>query len=73
MSGTSSRARDEGAVPLRRSAAEEEDHPVHGDDGTAPKVTREDPVPLRLGAERVEIEERAARLRIVSGSRPRRR
>jgi hypothetical protein len=73
MSETSSRARDEEAVPLRRSAPEREGHPAQEDVGTAPKVAREDPVPLRLGAERVEDEERATRLRIVSGSRPRRR
>jgi hypothetical protein len=60
-------------VPLRRAATEGEDHPAHEEEGTAAEVTREDPVPLRLGAERVEDEERAARLRIVSGSRPRRR
>jgi hypothetical protein len=54
-----------------RRFAEEEDHRAHEEEATAPEVTREDPVPLRLGAERVENEERAARLRIVSGSRPR--
>jgi hypothetical protein len=56
-----SRIADEGAVPLRGSAPREEEP------SSAPVA--EEPVPLRLGAERVESEERAARLRILTGRR----
>lgn len=54
-----SRIAGEGAVPLRGSAPREEKEP------SAPVA--EEPVPLRLGAERIESEERAARLRILTG------
>ena len=60
---TASRIADEAAVPLRGSAPSEEKQP------SAPVA--EEPVPVRLGAERIESEERAARLRILTGRRPR--
>ncbi|HEX5983711.1 MAG TPA: hypothetical protein VFY69_05825 [Solirubrobacterales bacterium] len=56
-----SRIAGEGTVPLRGSAPREEEP------SDAPVA--EEPVPLRLGAERVESEERAARLRILTGRR----
>lgn len=56
-----SRIADEGTVPLRGSA------PREPEASSAPVA--EEPVPLRLGAERVESEERAARLRILTGRR----
>ena len=60
---TASRIAGEGEVPLRESAPREEMEPG------APVA--EEPVPLRLGAERIESEERAARLRILTGHRAR--
>lgn len=59
-----SRIVGEKAVPLRGSTSREEEPPT--------KVSGEMPVPLRLGVERLEIEEREARLRLVTG-RSRRR
>ena len=58
-----SRIAGEGAVPLRHAGVEDEEAPTI--------VVEEDPVPLRLGADRVEAEERAARLRILTGRRAR--
>ena len=49
----------EEAVPLRGSVPQEEEAPT--------KVIDEKPVPLRLSAERVEEEEREARLRLLTG------
>lgn len=48
--------REEAAVPLRGSVGEE----PHG-------TWTEDAVPLRVAGERIEAEERAARLRLVIG------
>ncbi|HKF83642.1 MAG TPA: hypothetical protein VKB23_11855 [Solirubrobacterales bacterium] len=61
MSKTSSASRivGEGAVPLRGSLPQEGEAPT--------KTIDETPVPLRLGAERVEQEEREARLRLLTG------
>jgi hypothetical protein len=64
MSETStSRVVGEEAVPLRSSALQEEEAPT--------KVIDEEPVPLRRGTERVENEEREARLRLLTGRRHR--
>ncbi|HEX5983050.1 MAG TPA: hypothetical protein VFY69_02475 [Solirubrobacterales bacterium] len=64
MSKTStSRIVGEEAVPLRGSGPQEEEAPT--------KVIDEKPVPLRLGAERVEDEEREARVRLLTGRRSR--
>lgn len=65
MSETStSRIVGEEVVPLRGSVPQVE----------APTtVIEEKPVPLRMGAERVEAEEREARLRLLTGRRPRKR
>lgn len=60
---TTSRMVGEEAVPLRGSAPPEEEPPT--------RVIDEMPVPLRLGAERVEDEEREARLRLLTGRRAR--
>jgi hypothetical protein len=49
----------EEAVPLRGSVPQVEEAPT--------KVVDEKPVPLRLIAERVEEEEREARLRLLTG------
>jgi hypothetical protein len=54
-----SRIVGEKAVPLRGSTSREEEPPK--------EVTDEMPVPLRLGVERLENEEREARLRLVTG------
>ena len=68
MSETStSRIVGEEAVPLRGSA------PPSPEPEPEPPTTviDEQPVPLRLGAERVEDEEREARLRLLTGRRSR--
>ncbi|HEY5709328.1 MAG TPA: hypothetical protein VIS51_08025 [Solirubrobacterales bacterium] len=52
--------REEAAVPLRGFVAGGEE--LHG-------TWAEDTVPLRVAGERVEAEERAARLRLVTGRR----
>lgn len=52
--------REEAAVPLRSSVARGEE--PHG-------TWAEDTVPLRVSGERIEAEERAARLRLVIGRR----
>jgi hypothetical protein len=54
-----SRIVGEKAVPLRGTAPREEEPPT--------TVIDETPVPLRLGVERLENEEREARLRLVTG------
>jgi hypothetical protein len=66
MSKTSSTSRivGEEAVPLRGSIPQEE----AAKEEEAPTATIEEtPVPLRLGSERVEQEEREARLRLLTG------
>lgn len=61
-----SRIAGEEAVPLRGAlSAEEEPLTAVVEEAT------EDPVPLRRGPERVASEERAERLRILTGRRPR--
>lgn len=66
MSETStSRMVGEEAVPLRGSAPPSPEAPTTEID--------EEPVPLRLGAERVEAEERKERLRLLTGRRSRKR
>jgi hypothetical protein len=60
-----SRIVGEKAVPLRGCSSRDEEPPT--------TVIEEKPVPLRLGAERVEAEEREARLRLLTGRRPRKR
>jgi hypothetical protein len=55
----------EGAVPLRGRAHQE-------DEVNSVWVSR-DTVPLRQGPERAELEERAARLGLILGRRPRSR
>lgn len=59
---TASRALEPGAVPLRKPEAEKEPRSAWG----------EEAVPLRVVAERIEAEERAARLCVVTGRRCRR-
>lgn len=54
-----SRIAGEKAVPLRDFTSREEEPPT--------EATDEMPVPLRLGVERLENEEREARLRLVTG------
>ena len=58
---SASRIGTDEAVPLRRSAAEGEKTPG--------AWASEDPVPVRGSSERVEAEEQAARLRLVTGRR----
>lgn len=55
------RIADEGAVPLRGSVPSDEKPP------SAPVA--EEPVPLRLGAERAQEEERIKRLDLIVGRR----
>lgn len=59
---TTSRAREPEAVPLRKPDADKEPRSAWG----------EEAVPLRVVAERIEAEERAARLCVVTGRRCRR-
>ena len=54
------------AVPLRRSAGQDEEEQQSA-------WASEETVPLRVAAERVEAEERADRLRLVTGRRRARR
>ena len=71
MSETSASRIAEGeAVPLRRPASEP-DGPGRFEDEESTTVVEEKPVPLRLGAERIEAEEREARLRVLTGRRSR--
>ncbi|MFL5897374.1 MAG: hypothetical protein ACJ76D_02765 [Solirubrobacterales bacterium] len=67
MSKTSSTSRivGEEAVPLRGSLPQEGEAPQEEEAPT--ETIDETPVPLRLGAERVEQEEREARLRLLTG------
>lgn len=67
MSKTSSVSRivGEEAVPLRGSIPQEGE--VAQEEEAPTKLIDEAPVPLRLGAERVEQEEREARLRLLTG------
>lgn len=58
---SASRIGTDEAVPLRRSAAPAEK--------TRDSSASEDPVPVRDSSERVEADERAARLRVVTGRR----
>jgi hypothetical protein len=58
---SASRIGTDDAVPLRRSAAPAEK--------TRDSSVSEDPVPVRDSSERVEADERAARLRVVTGRR----
>lgn len=66
MSKTSSTSRivGEEAVPLRGSIPQEE---AAKEEEAATATIEETPVPLRLGSERVEQEEREARLRLLTG------
>lgn len=59
---TTSRAREAEAVPLRRADADVQTQSAWG----------EETVPVRVAAERIEAEERAARLCVVTGRRCRR-
>lgn len=67
MSETSASRTPEGeAVPLRSPASEPDGSgPLEDEESTT--VVEEKPVPLRLGAERIEAEEREARLRVLYG------
>lgn len=58
------------AVPLRRPAPEA-DGTGRLEDEESTTVVEEKPVPLRLGAERIEAEEREARLRVLTRHRSR--
>jgi hypothetical protein len=62
-------AEDE-AVPLARRTSEAAPFLPREEDGSTTEL-QEKPVPLRLGTDRIEAEERAARLRMVTGRRPR--
>jgi len=66
MSKAASRIAGEEAVPLRGAVSADEGRPT----AEVAEVT-EDPVPLRRGADRIESEERAKRLRILTGRRAR--
>ncbi len=60
MKGATRRLQEPDAVPLRKRQPSEEPRSVWASEET---------VPLRIAAERVEAEERAERLRLVTGRR----